>query len=174
MTFERIAVLGCGGSGKSTLSRRLKERTGLPVVHLDRHYWNAGWTPTPDGDWEAVHADLVRRPRWIIDGNFSRTMAPRLARADAAIFLDLPTWRCVLRILRRIRTWRGRTRPDLPDGCPERFDWEFLWWVAGFRRRSRARVLHHLAREKAHRGLLVVRLRNPREVRAFLDRVARR
>jgi len=171
--MRRVAIVGCSGAGKSTLARALGRRTGLPVIHLDRHFWNPGWVETPHDDWVSVHESLCARERWIMDGNFSRTLPARLARADTAVFLDFPTWRCVARVLRRVTTWHGRTRPDLPDGCPEKIDLEFLRWVAGYRRRSREKVVGLLDEHEGGAGVRVVRLRTPREVAAYLATTGR-
>ena len=171
--MRRVAVVGCGGAGKSTLARALGERTGLPVIHLDTHFWNPGWVETPHDDWIPVHEELCARDRWIMDGNFSRTLPARLERADTAIFLDLPTWLCVTRVLVRVHSYHGRTRPDLPEGCPEKLDLEFLRWVAGYRRRSREKVVRVLDAREREGGLRVVRLRSPREVAAYLEATGR-
>jgi len=167
--MERVLVLGSGGSGKSTLSVALGARTGLPVVHLDTHYWNPGWTPTPDADWRQKVARLAAEPRWIMDGNFSGTFDARFPRADTVIFLDLPRALCLVRVLRRWVDHAGRTRPDLAPGCPESIDLAFMRWVWSFPERSRPRVMEELAAHQ-HRCRTVV-LRAPVEVERFLGRL---
>ncbi|HZD05610.1 MAG TPA: isopentenyl transferase family protein, partial [Longimicrobiales bacterium] len=72
--MRRIMVIGPGGSGKTTLSLRIAEATGLPVIHLDSLYWREGWRPTPTPAWEEVVSDLVRRPSWVMDGNYGGTL----------------------------------------------------------------------------------------------------
>jgi adenylate kinase family enzyme len=160
---QRIAVLGPPGAGKSTFAVRLGRTTGLPVVHLDRHFWSAGWRETPREVWRARHAELIAAPRWIIDGNYRGTVVERLGRAEVVVVLDLPRPICLARALWRTATWWGRTRPDLAAGCPERWDPEFIRFVWTFARRDRIAVEQQL--ESAN--LPVIRLRTPGEVAAF-------
>jgi adenylate kinase family enzyme len=77
-----VAVIGSGGAGKSVLVLELGRRTGLPVIHLDREYWRTGWEPTPEPEWEARVAEIVKGERWIIDGSFGGTMHLRFAAAS--------------------------------------------------------------------------------------------
>jgi adenylate kinase family enzyme len=160
-----VAIIGCSGSGKSTLAGKLAERTGLPLIHLDREYWKPGWVE-PDRDaWKAQVAELARRPAWIMDGNFGRTLAVRLQAADTVVLLDFPRWRCLVRVLRRTIFGRGKVRDDMGPGCPERFDLEFLRWIWRRRRDSRPRVLAALATAAGE----VYILRRPAEVIRFLE-----
>lgn len=164
--MQRIAVIGCSGAGKSTMSRHLGEILGLEVIHLDLHYWRPGWIETPEEEWPAIHDRLVQGESWIMDGNFSSTMAVRLAAADTVIFLDFPRLLCLARVLRRWLTYYGRNRADLPPGCPEKFDLPFLKWIWNFPRRSRPRVLEALAALGPEKRVIV--LRRPGEVELFL------
>src|SRR3954452_17616221 len=66
----RVLVIGCSGSGKSTVARELARITGLPAVHLDLHYWRPDWTEPDKVLWSAEIASLVAQPRWIMDGNY--------------------------------------------------------------------------------------------------------
>jgi adenylate kinase family enzyme len=164
--MQRVAVLGCAGAGKTTLALEMGKALALPVVHLDGLYWRSGWVETPAEEWREIVAQIVRGERWIIDGNYGGTLDARLAAADTAVFLDFPTSLCLRRIVvRRIR-YRGRSRPDMAPGCPEKIDWEFVAWVATFRRKSRPHVLESLAK---HEHLRVVTLRNPHEVARFVE-----
>ena len=133
-------IIGSPGAGKSTLGRELARRTGLPLHHLDRLYWKAGWVAPDKAAWAGGVARLASERCWIIEGNYGGTMEQRLARADTVIDLDLPTWRCVARVVRRsFATW-GRVRPDMGAGCPERPNWEFFSYTATFPWRGRRRV----------------------------------
>lgn len=138
---RRIAIIGSPGSGKSTLSRALAARTGLPLVHLDQLHWEAGWTEPEESVWRARVARAAEGESWIIDGNYGGTMAPRLARADLVLWLDFPTALCLWRLGKRIAGNYGRVRPDMTEGCPEKLDWGFVWYVARFRRDGRSRLL---------------------------------
>lgn len=160
-------ILGPGGSGKTTLARRLGERTGLPVVHLDRHFWRPGWVETPRDEWRTRQRALFAGDRWIADGNYSATLEERLPRADTVVLLDLWAWRTVPRVVARSLLHRGEELQA--DGCPERFDRAFVLWVANYRRRSRPRVLRAIA-EHAPSATLHV-LRSPAAVRRFLASV---
>ena len=106
--MQRIAIIGSAGTGKSTLARRLGELTGLSVVHLDALYWHPGWLATPDEEWDAIVREIVSRESWITDGNYGRTMEPRLERADTVLFLDFPRVVCLWRVFKRWLRYRGR------------------------------------------------------------------
>jgi len=165
--FRRIAVIGSSGAGKSTLSRLLGEVTGLPVIHLDKEHWQPGWVEPDQDNWQARLAEFALRPDWIIDGQYGASLTERLARADLAIFLDLPTRVCLMRVMKRIVSTHGRVRPDMGEGCPEKFDLGFLHWVATFRRRQRPKVLTALAES----GGRTIWLRTVSEQAAFAEQL---
>jgi adenylate kinase family enzyme len=164
-----VAVIGAGGAGKSIFARELGDRTGLPVIHLDRLFWKPGWVPMPKDEWHVMHGELLEVDRWIIDGNYGGEMEPRLAAADTVVFLDLPRLVCVWGALRRHWRHRGGGRQDMVPGQREPFDLTFLWWILRYPDTRRPGVLARLARLPA--TTQVVRLRSRREARAFLDRV---
>jgi len=164
---RRILVVGSGGAGKSTFARQLGELTGLPVVHLDRHFWHAGWKATPTDEWNATVARLATAPEWIMDGNFGGSLAIRAPRCDAVVFFDFPRLVCLWGVLQRWFRFRGQTRPDMTEGCPERMSLEFLWWIWRYPRRSRQRILTALA--SVGRDVLVIRVTSRRAVAKILD-----
>jgi adenylate kinase family enzyme len=164
--MERVMIIGCGGSGKSTLARRLSERTGLPVHHLDRLFWKPGWTETPKAEWAALQESLCRGPRWIIDGNYGGTLDLRLAACDTVIFLDMPTVTCLLGGIRRFLAFRGRTRPDVGDGCRERLTGEFFRWIFTYRKRRRPGILGRLRALDGKKRVVILSSRHA--VRRFL------
>lgn len=168
---KRIAIIGCGGSGKSTLATRLGELLGLPVVHLDIHYWNPGWVPTPGDEWESEVESLISRECWIIDGNYGSTMGVRLAASDAVIFMDISRRVCLWRVIKRRFQNIGVSRPDMAPGCPERFldgsFFEFLKWIWDYPRVNRRPLLERLRELQA--TTTIITLRNSSEVGDFLD-----
>lgn len=167
--MRRVVIIGCGGAGKSTLARALGERTGLPVVHLDRAFWKPGWVESSREEFDAKHDVLMSGERWIIDGNYSRTIDRRIAAADTVVVLDLPRLTCTIGILRRWLGNRGNTRPDMGDGCPEKMDREFFMWVWTFRKRARARQMAMIEALPPDKRVHVLRSR--RAVREWLDNI---
>lgn len=162
---NRILIVGCPGSGKSTLSRALAERTGLPVVHLDKLYWRDNWTSVTNEEFDALLRCELDKDRWIIDGNFSRTLEMRLARADMVIWLDLPTHVSLFGALKRVLTNYGKVRPDMASNCPERLNWPFIRSILTFRRRTGQKMAQLIVPSP---GREVVRLRSRTQQRAFL------
>lgn len=167
--MKRVLVIGSGGAGKSTFARRLGGRLGLPVVHLDAYFWRPGWVETPREEWRRTVEGLCAREAWVMDGNFSGTLAERLAACDTVVFLDMPRAVCLWRVLKRLVMYRDRPRPDMAEGCGEKFDPKFLQWVWTYPSRSRPKVLARLDEFAAERR--VVRLRSDAEVEKFLAEV---
>lgn len=163
--MQRILIIGCSGAGKSTLARALGEKTGLPVVHLDGLFWEPGWVESSRDVFDARLIAELEKPAWIIDGNYARTLPLRLEKCDTVIYLDFSRWLCIFGVLKRVLTTYGTVRPDMPEGCPERFDWEFLKWVWNFNARNREKMFAQLQTLPPERLIL---LRNRREVRNFL------
>jgi len=139
--MRRVLVIGPGGAGKSTFARALAERTGLPLIHLDTLYWHSGWVATPNEEWDRTVQELIGRDRWIMDGNYGRTLSVRLAACDTVILLDLPRHVCLWRVTRRWWRYRKTSRPDLAPGCPEQLSWEFVRWIWTYKKRRRPGVL---------------------------------
>lgn len=163
---RKIAVIGCCGSGKSTLAAKLGALLEIPAVHLDAFYWHPGWVETPKAEWKKTVQTLVRGHTWIIDGNYSRTLDLRLREADTVIFLDFPRILCLWRVFKRWLQYRGRSRPDMADGCPERLSWDFIQWIWQFRQR-RPQILQSLNQYAEGRQIFV--LHRPSQVQNFLE-----
>ena len=163
--MQRVLVIGPCGAGKSTLAIELAEKLSLPVFHMDQLNWQSGWVESSKVEIRKRLAVIVAADRWLIDGTYGGTLPERLDRADTVIYLDYPIRLCIARLLRRIWTYRGRTRPDMTEGCPERFDLEFLIylmrWNSGPRLRTEARLVGHESK--------IIRLRSPDELRRWMD-----
>ena len=162
--MRRVAVVGPGGAGKSTFARELGRRLGLPVVHLDAHYWKPGWTPTPPAEWGALQAELLAGERWVADGNYGATFDLRFGRADTVVVLAPPRLHCLAGALRRSLARRGEAVQAA--GCPERVSADFLRWIWRYPVDSRPRLDAALARHREH--LRIVELGSRREAAAFL------
>lgn len=136
---SRIVILGPPGSGKSRLAQHLGATRRLPVFHLDQAYWRPGWVAAESETFRAEIDRITGLPAWVIDGNYTDTIAPRFDTADTVIYLDVPSWLSMLRILRRILLTRGKVRVDMAAGCPERLDPAFLHFAWTWNRKRRAR-----------------------------------
>jgi adenylate kinase family enzyme len=167
---SRVLVIGLAGAGKSTLSRALAARTGLPVIHLDVHYWKPGWVRPSESEWRDKQRDLLRGPAWIADGNDPETLDLRLERADTVILVETPWWLCASRAF-----LRGLRKPvgEMPVGCTDsatrrlRDEWGLVGRIFSHRR---SEVEHAHAMISQHgRHVVVRRVRSKREARTFLD-----
>ena len=162
--MKRILIVGCSGAGKTTLALALGRRLQLPVHHLDQLWWQPGWVHDTRDNFDQKLAELLRSDSWVMDGDYSRTVRERLRYADSVIWLDYQRLRCLGRVLRRTISLYGRSRSDMPDGCPERFDWAFLRYVWNYKRDAGPKLAAALAE---FTGKVVV-MRNPSQTAAWL------
>lgn len=164
--MQRVLVIGCSGAGKSTFGRQLATMLGLPLIHLDQHFWRPGWQTPERQEWREQVVALAGEPAWIMDGSYANTFDIRMPRADTLIWLDHPRSVCVRRVLMRTLAGYGRTRADLPENCPERFNLAFLRYVWKFHKQQRPRIESGIKTYGGH--LRVVILRNDHAVKSFL------
>ena len=163
--MERILIIGCGGAGKSTLARQLGNLTGLPVVHLDKLFWHPGWVESTKEEIDAKITAALDEPQWIMDGNYNRTLPMRIQKCDTVIYLDFSRFACLMGVAKRVLTTYGTVRPDMAEGCPERFDLDFLKWVWNFNKNKREQYYRLLNEAE---GVETIVLKNRRAVRKFL------
>ena len=164
--MERIMIIGCGGAGKSTLARQLGEKLNLPVVHLDQIWWKPGnWQHLEREEFDRLLKEEVEKPRWILDGNFNRTMETRLEFCDTVIYLDFSRWICLLSWIKRVITNWGTARADMAEGCAEWFDPEMAGWIWNFNNTHRENYYRMLNEAE---GVETIVLKNRRAVRKFL------
>jgi adenylate kinase family enzyme len=149
--MRRVVIIGRGASGKSTLARRLGDITGLPVIEVDKIFWQAGLIATPREQWVAIQEKLVAGDRWIMDGDLGPCDAVevRLRAADTILFLDFSLVRCAWRAIRRSRE-RG----------------DFWRWLLAYRYQSGPILMAAIASHAPNAVLHV--FRSPKAVERFV------
>jgi adenylate kinase family enzyme len=166
--MRKVLVIGSGGAGKSIFAARLGELLNIKVLHLDKFYWRPGWIEMPKAEWLRTLEELMKRDSWIMDGNYSGTLDIRLEACDTVIFLDMARPLCLWRVLARgIMYWKGG-RPDMAEGCHERFSLEFIRWVWNYSGRTRPKVVEMLKSNSERKKIVWLRTRS--EVERFLAR----
>ncbi len=153
--MQRVLVMGCSGSGKSTFGRQLADRLGLPFVSIDQIFWQPGWREPKPEEFAAKMTLEAEKPAWVMDGNYTRNGAGELrrARADTIVWFDLPRWVCMLSIIHRSAASYGKVRPEMAPGCPEKFDWEFWRYVWTYRATQRPKLLAYFSALRADQRL---------------------
>ncbi len=164
----KIAVIGYSGAGKSTLARALGERYGVPVLHFDTVHWAPGWQVRDREEAHRIVHKFMEQPEWVIDGNYTKfEYERRMAEADQIIFLNFPRLTCLIRAWKRFFRFRGTTRVDMGDGCIEKMDLEFMWWILWKgRTRHKREGYRHILSEYPEK---VVVLRSQREIDRYLE-----
>ncbi len=152
--MKRIMIIGCPGSGKSTLSKQLAMKLKLPLVHLDQIYWKSNWQPISNETFDELLLHEVRKDEWIIDGNYSRTISMRLEACDTIIYLDYHRMTCLFGVIKRVIKGYGKTREDMGENCPERLDPDFLRYVWTFNRSRRADYLDLLSHQQGKQVII--------------------
>jgi adenylate kinase family enzyme len=153
--MKRVVIVGRGASGKSTLARRLGDITGLPVIEVDKIFWQAGLIAMPRERWVLVQEKIVAEDRWIIEGDLGHHDAVdvRLQAADTIILLDFSLLRCAVRAIRRSR---------------ERSD--FWFWLIAYRHQSLPSLREAISKYAQKAAFHV--LRDPRAIDRFVADVS--
>ena len=143
--MKKIAVVGSPGSGKSTFARALHDITHIELIHLDVLFWKPGWVETPRNVWIKTQEELIKIEEWIIDGNYQSTIDIRLNAADTIIFLDMPRFLCIWRVIKRHFMYLGKSRTDMAKDCPEKMSAEYIWEVWNFPNNKRKKLIQKLS-----------------------------
>ena len=159
--MKKVIVIGCPGSGKSTVSRALHNKTGIPLYHLDMMYWNADKTTVEKKVFLERLSVVLEKDEWIIDGNYGSTMELRMAACDTVIFLDYPLDIC----LDGIRERRGKPRSDMPWIETEE-DAEFIEFIKNYNEQQKPKVLE-LLKKYSDKNIIIFKSREDAD--AFLN-----
>ena len=159
--MKKIIVIGCPGSGKSTVSRALHNKTGIPLYHLDMMYWNADKTTVEKRVFLERLSVVLEKDEWIIDGNYGSTMEMRMVACDTVIFLDYPLEVC----LDGIKERRGKSRSDMPWIETEE-DAEFIEFIKNYNEQQKPKVLE-LLEKYSDKNIIIFKSREQAD--AFLN-----
>lgn len=152
--MKKVIVVGCPGSGKSTFARKLQEKTGLPLYYLDMIWHKPDKTTLTKEEFDEKLHELIARDEWIIDGNYSRTLEPRLQACDTAFVFDLPLEVCLAGAQARV----GTKRIDMPWEETE-LSQEFLNYILSFSQQKLPRLLQLARQYSAQKQVVFFRSR---------------
>jgi len=166
--YNRIIIVGSGGSGKSWLSKQIATITGYPLYHLDNEFWKPNWVMTPHEEKVLQLKKIISGRQWIIDGNYDSTMEMRFASTDLIIFLDINRLVCAVSAAKR----HGKKRSDLPNYLDEPTIFskdfiEFIKWIWTYPKSGRKTVM---ALYKKYQDKPFLHIKTRREVIKFVKK----
>lgn len=141
--YNRISIVGGSGTGKSTLCDILSKKFDLPAIHLDAINFNANWVEIDKNERDRIISAKSKEEKWVIDGNYNKTLKERFDKADLIIWLDYSTTMQLKGVLKRYFKTRNNERPEIP-GCKERLDFQFLKYVATYNKKKRPIIVDYL------------------------------
>ena len=143
MKYNRISIVGGSGSGKSTLCNILSKELNLPAIHLDAINFNANWVEINKTERDKIISTKIEDEKWIIDGNYNRTLKERFKKADLIIWLDYSTFMQLKGVLKRYLKTRNNERPEIP-GCKEKLDFKFIKYVLTYNKKKKTIIEDYL------------------------------
>lgn len=141
--YNRISIIGGSGTGKSTLCEILAKKLKLPAIHLDAINFNENWVEIAKEERDEIISAKAKEEKWIIDGNYNKTLKERFDNADLIIWLDYSTYMQLKGVLKRFLKTRNRERPEIP-GCKERLDFNFIKYVITYNKKKRPEIIEML------------------------------
>lgn len=153
--MEKIIVIGCPGSGKSTFARKLRDKTDLPLYYLDQIWHKADKTNVLREEFDAKLTDILKSEKWILDGNYNRTLEMRLKKCDTVFLLDLPLYICINNAESRI----GKKREDMP-WIEDEFDEDFRQWILDFPEHTLLKIYSLLEQYKSEKNIIIFKSRD--------------
>lgn len=141
--YNRISIVGGSGSGKSTLCNILSKELNIPAIHLDAINYEPNWVEIDKNERDKIISDKSNEDKWIIDGNYNKTLKERFNKADLIIWLDYSTYMHLKGVFKRYFKMRNSERPEIP-GCKEKLDFKFIKYVLTYNKKKRHIIKEYL------------------------------
>lgn len=148
--FQKAIIIGCPGAGKSTVARKLSDKMHLPLYYLDMLWHKPDRTTVDRNIFDEKLKEIVLKEKWIIDGNYGRTLEMRIQWCEAIFLLDFPVEECLAGAKSRI----GKQRVDMP-WIETQFDEEFKQWIMDFPKNELPIIYELLDRYKGEKSIYV-------------------
>lgn len=156
--MQKVIIIGCPGSGKSTFARKLQSKTNLPLYYLDMIWHKADKTTIEQNEFDEELKEITEKDRWIIDGNYMRTLEIRLKECDTVFLLDFPLEVCIKGATERI----GTKREDMP-WVESEFDDEFHQWITDFPSKQLPKIYSLLEKYAENKEIIIFKSRDEAE-----------
>lgn len=158
----KIIIIGSPGSGKSTFARKLRDITDIPLYYLDMIWHKPDRTNISQEEFDTQLNDILQKDRWIIDGNYQRTLETRLEKCDTVFLMDFPIDVCLSGAESRI----GKKREDLP-WIEHEFDEEFRQWIIDFPENRLTQIYQKIEKYRHNKDIIIFKSR--KEADEYLD-----
>lgn len=163
----KIAILGYSGCGKSTLAKHLATHYHIPLLYLDTVQFEANWKERDREEALSIVTEFMKHEEWVIDGNYKSFLQDRrLSEADHIIYMAFSRWSCLIRAYRRNHMYRNTSRESIANGCNEKMDLPFIWWILHKGRSAEKKRHYDDIIRKYHAKTTV--LKNQRELDEFM------
>ena len=154
--YNRISIVGGSGSGKSTLCNILSKELNLPAIHLDAINYEPNWVEIDKEERDKIISNKSEEDKWIIDGNYNKTLQERFEKADLIIWLDYSTIKQLKGVIKRYLKTYNKERPEIP-GCKDRLDFTFIKYVFTYNKKKRPVIVEYLKNMKKEKVLVFKR-----------------
>lgn len=168
--YNKIAIVGAPGTGKTTLSNILSKLYGIEATHIDGIHHLENWVQRDKEERDKIILDIVKRDKWIIDGTYKATLKPRFEAADLIIWLDYSSLAQIKGVMERYLKNKGKEKPEIP-GCKEKMDKEFFTYVLKYNKEKRKNIVNNL--EGIDKSKLIV-FKNRRQLNKWLKEEERK